>query len=122
MTYSTADKLKCLRREIALRKSAYPKWVRSMKMTQENADHEIAVMQAIHDDVEEIPGIEEAIRELLQKTADVVMNGPVGNEIRRLRSIEEASVNISEEVRATGAPTLETVSKLIAALNAKDTK
>ena len=47
---TTADKIKCLRREIAMRKNVYPKWIESGRMTQEAADREIAVMQAIHDD------------------------------------------------------------------------
>jgi hypothetical protein len=54
MSFTTADKLKSLRREIALRKSAYPKWIGSGKMTQEVADWEIEIMQAIHDDIEQM--------------------------------------------------------------------
>lgn len=47
---TTADKIKSLRREIAMRKNVYPKWIESGRMTKEAADREIAVMQAIHDD------------------------------------------------------------------------
>ena len=41
------EKLQCLRREIAIRKAVYPKWVASGKMTRQAADHEIEVMEAI---------------------------------------------------------------------------
>jgi hypothetical protein len=44
---TTADKIACLRREIALRRAAYPRWVAQGKLTQANADREIAAMEAI---------------------------------------------------------------------------
>ena len=34
----------CLKRELALRKQFYPKWIANGKMTQEKAAHEIAAM------------------------------------------------------------------------------
>lgn len=51
MSFTIDDKIKCLRREIALRKNVYPKWVDSGRMKKEDAEREIAVMQAIHDDL-----------------------------------------------------------------------
>ena len=45
------DKLRCVEREIAMRKAVYPKWVESGRMKQAKADHEIAVMEAIADDI-----------------------------------------------------------------------
>ena len=42
-----ADQLTCAKRELALRKSCYPGWVRANKITREKADHEIAGMAAI---------------------------------------------------------------------------
>jgi hypothetical protein len=47
MNFTTADKLKAVRREIAMRKNVYRKKVHDERMTQEEADHEISVMQAI---------------------------------------------------------------------------
>jgi hypothetical protein len=43
-------KIAALKREIALRKSVFPKRIERHLMTQEKADHEIAIMEAIlHD-------------------------------------------------------------------------
>jgi hypothetical protein len=39
----------CVRRELAMRQKAYPKWVLGMRMSQAEADEEIAAMQAVHD-------------------------------------------------------------------------
>lgn len=44
---SLADQIKCVERELALRRSAYPKWIRSGRMKQETADREIATMKAV---------------------------------------------------------------------------
>jgi hypothetical protein len=44
------DKLRCVEREIAMRKSVYPKWIAAKRLSQENADREIAVMEAIRED------------------------------------------------------------------------
>lgn len=41
----------CARRELAMRKNVYPKWVASGRMKQDAADKEIAAMQAIHDEL-----------------------------------------------------------------------
>jgi hypothetical protein len=41
------DKLRCIEREIAMRKAVYPKWVASGRMKQDKADREIAVMESI---------------------------------------------------------------------------
>ena len=41
------DQIKAAKRELALRKSAYPKWVTSGRMKREVADYEIAAMEAI---------------------------------------------------------------------------
>jgi hypothetical protein len=55
---SDEDKLKCLGRELALRRNAYPKWVASGRMKQAAADREIEVIEAIIEDykVNPIPG------------------------------------------------------------------
>lgn len=49
MTVTIEEQLAVVRREIAMRKSAYPKWIASKRMTQQKADDEIAAMQAVHD-------------------------------------------------------------------------
>ena len=47
---SEADKLECVRREIAMRRRVYYNRVRSGLMTQAHADREIAIMEAIEAD------------------------------------------------------------------------
>lgn len=44
---TTEDKRRCLKREIAMRRAAYPGWIASGRMTRAQADREIAVMEAI---------------------------------------------------------------------------
>ena len=44
------EKYDCAVRELAMRRRVYPRWVSLGKMTQEKADREIALMQAIADD------------------------------------------------------------------------
>lgn len=50
---TTEDKRRCLKREIAMRKSVYPGWIASGRMTRAQADREIAVMEAILADYQE---------------------------------------------------------------------
>ena len=50
MQFTDRDKLKAVEREIALRKSAYPRFVEKGKLKQEVADREVAVMEAIAQD------------------------------------------------------------------------
>lgn len=45
------QQLASVRRELAMRKNVYPKWVKAGRMKQEVADHEIAAMQAVHDTI-----------------------------------------------------------------------
>jgi hypothetical protein len=47
-----AAKLKCVKREIAMRRIAYPKWVAAGRMTQLQAELEIMTMEAIAKDYE----------------------------------------------------------------------
>jgi hypothetical protein len=49
---SVADKLKCIERELGLRKRAYPRFVVQGKMTAEKAEREIAIMAEIAADYE----------------------------------------------------------------------
>lgn len=46
------QQLAAVRREIAMRKNVYPKWVTTGRMKLEKADAEIAAMQAVHDTLE----------------------------------------------------------------------
>lgn len=41
------DQIKCVAREIALRKNVYPKWVQSGRMKQAVADRELTTMEAV---------------------------------------------------------------------------
>ncbi len=44
------QQIQCVRRELALRKRVYPKWVKEGgRMTEREAEKEIAHMQAVHD-------------------------------------------------------------------------
>jgi len=44
---TTEEQIKCVAREIALRRACYPRWVKDGKMKQEAADHELAAMEAV---------------------------------------------------------------------------
>ncbi len=48
--FTIDDKIREIRRELAMRKNLYPKWVAAGKMKADHADRLIAIMQAIHDD------------------------------------------------------------------------
>lgn len=48
-----ADKRACAQRELAFRERFYPRWVAAGRMTQEEADREIARMRAISADYAE---------------------------------------------------------------------
>jgi hypothetical protein len=47
--YTLQSQILCVRRELAMRKNVYPKWVQSGRMKAEAADHELNCMQAVHD-------------------------------------------------------------------------
>jgi hypothetical protein len=46
-------KLKCVEREVKLRRGFYPRWVAAGRMTQDEADTELQTMEAIADDYKE---------------------------------------------------------------------
>jgi hypothetical protein len=52
MAYSLDRKVDCIRRELKMRRSVYPRWVDSGRLTQIQADEEIAVMAEILADLE----------------------------------------------------------------------
>lgn len=47
MTITLDQQIQAVAREIAMRRSAYPKWVASKRLTQAKADQEIAAMEAV---------------------------------------------------------------------------
>lgn len=53
MAYTHADKRACAEREAKMRRRVYPRWVEQKKMTQAEADREIAIMAAIAADYAE---------------------------------------------------------------------
>jgi hypothetical protein len=48
--FSDQAKLKCIERELALRRNVYPKWVAQGKMTQAAAEKEIQTLEDIAND------------------------------------------------------------------------
>lgn len=50
---TTADKLACARRELSMRRNAYPRWISQNKMSAGKAAHEIACIEAIVKDYED---------------------------------------------------------------------
>lgn len=45
--YTIEQQMACVKREIAMRKNVYPKWVMSRRMKAETADHEINCLIAV---------------------------------------------------------------------------
>jgi len=50
MMFTAAQKLACAKRELTMRRRVYPNWVNQGRMTQEEANHEVAVMADIVED------------------------------------------------------------------------
>lgn len=46
-TIPLADQLAAVQREIGMRRKAYPRWVSLGRMTQQQADRELAVMEGV---------------------------------------------------------------------------
>lgn len=46
--------IRCVGREIGLRIATYPKFVKAGRMTQEEADHELAAMHAVHETLKKL--------------------------------------------------------------------
>ena len=53
---SLADQMDCVRREIALRERAYPRWIAAGKMTQAKAGREIELMRRVLATLEGLTG------------------------------------------------------------------
>lgn len=45
---SLDEQIKCVGRELGMRKALYPRWVDQKKMTQEKADAELKAMEAVY--------------------------------------------------------------------------
>lgn len=56
---SLFDQHRCAARELALRRNVYPAWVKSGKMTQKAATHELDAMAAIVSTLDKMLGLEE---------------------------------------------------------------
>lgn len=55
MSVALEDQIKAVKREIAMRRSVYPRWVESGKMKQAKADEETRAMEAV---LETLQGLE----------------------------------------------------------------
>lgn len=64
---SLADMLDAARRELAMRRSAYPKWVAGGRMSQAKADHEIACMEGIVERLEMLKLLAEVSAEIIRE-------------------------------------------------------
>ena len=51
--YTTEDKLSEIRREIGMRMTLYPRWLKDKKISQQKADKQIGILRAIARDYEE---------------------------------------------------------------------
>lgn len=49
MTISLDEQIQEVRRELALRKNAYPRWIKNGTLKEADAERQIARMQAVHD-------------------------------------------------------------------------
>lgn len=48
--FTNAEKLACAEREVKMRRRVYPAWVEKGRLSQKEADHQVACMQSIVDD------------------------------------------------------------------------
>ena len=54
------EQIRCVGREIGLRKNVYPKFIASKRMTQADADREIAAMEAVYETLKRLKAEEGA--------------------------------------------------------------
>lgn len=47
MTVPIADQIACVKRELAMRRRVYPRWIADNRMSQAKADKEITAMEAV---------------------------------------------------------------------------
>lgn len=51
------DQIECVRRELGMRKRVYPRWIREGRMTHEEADHQMARMEAVLRTLDALPPV-----------------------------------------------------------------
>ena len=51
---SNAEKLACAKRELQMRENVYPRWIDKGKLTNQKAQHQLAVMRAIVEDYKKL--------------------------------------------------------------------
>lgn len=61
-TVSLVDQIRCVARELAMRRSAYPRWVSAGKMSASDAARETWHMQAVLDTLRELAGSPTAVQ------------------------------------------------------------
>lgn len=59
-----SEQLTSAKRELALRRNAYPKWVANGRMSQAAADHEIECMEAVVESIQKLKWLEEVSEEM----------------------------------------------------------
>lgn len=64
---SLLDQLAAARRELALRRNAYPKWIASGRMSESMAQHEIECMEAIVASIQKLKLLAEVSEEMKAK-------------------------------------------------------
>jgi hypothetical protein len=69
---SLAEQLTCAKRELALRRNAYPKWVKAQKMRQSTCDHELECMEAIVATLDRQLTLEQVSNEMLKRATQPV--------------------------------------------------
>lgn len=62
MPVPLSEQIKCVEREIVLRRRVYPRWVESGRMKQAKADQEIAAMEAILETLRRFERYEKALK------------------------------------------------------------
>lgn len=72
MTVSIQDQIKAVGREIGLRRNVYPRRVQTMAMSQQQADAEIAAMEAVY---ETLKWVEKHRAKLLQLAPELKDGG-----------------------------------------------
>lgn len=68
---SLAEQLAELRREFAVRQRVYPRWVSTKRMTQDEATHSLACLQAAIASLEALAGSRALMRELEEVAASL---------------------------------------------------
>lgn len=83
------DLVRAARRELALRRNVYPRWVANGKMKQDKANDEIALMEAVLDLLEEWPAVTEELRVATHRLGEAVRsNDELATKLRNMRARE----------------------------------